>query len=540
MLVLGALAASAGCGKSTSSSPRMSPAGGASDAGAAGDATPAGGVNSTAGGDSGDVPSAGVAAGAGGGAPPAAAAAGQPAAGEAGSPPLAPPTLLLRSVTISQTLELPLMQAGVAVAAADRPAPLVANKRALLRAFVDLEPGFVARPLLGVLDLKTPERTRSLVSKITVGQSSLQDDLTTTFVFNVDASDLKAASSYRVRVLEEDTTPIALFPDADTGYLDLEAQTLPPFQLVLVPFVSNGFGPKVGDEEVAALERRLLALYPSTDFQVTEKPPVTLGFVVNAAGDGWDQALDEIYQERATAAPAHDVFYFGMLAPDTSYSSYCASDCILGLSNIADRGDVDSRGSIGVTVFQDGSGTKVAWDTVAHELGHALGRDHAPCGLDDPDPNYPYPTGGLGGIYGYDFDLLKLIKPKPYRDVMSYCTPVWISDYTYRGIFERLDYIGSEAFRTLAFAPSEPFRLARIRRTGESLWLGERQRHGSAEAQIIDLLDGAGQRVASVSAQVTHLDHAPGGYVWLPARELGQSGAASVDLRPLGGSVLPL
>jgi hypothetical protein len=31
--------------------------------------------------------------------------------------------------------------------------------------------------------------------------------------------------------------------------------------------------------------------------------------------------------------------------------------------------------------------------------------------------------------------------------------------------------------------------------------------------------------------------------VWLPARELeqsGQNGATSVDLRPLGGSVLPL
>jgi hypothetical protein len=26
---------------------------------------------------------------------------------------------------------------------------------------------------------------------------------------------------------------------------------------------------------------------------------------------------------------------------------------------------------------------------------------------------------------------------------MSYCSPVWISDYTYRGLFERLDYIAS-------------------------------------------------------------------------------------------------
>ena len=537
ILAVGGLAAAAGCGKSTSSQPRASLDGGASAAGAAGDATTlAGGASNAAGG--GGAPSGGVPAAADGGAPSAAGAAGQPAAGEAGEPPVSLPTLVLRSVTISQTHELPLMKAGLGVASAARPVPLVAGKRALVRAFVDLDPAFVVRPLLGVLDLKTPDLTRTLLSKITLGQSSLQDDLTTTFVFDVDARDLTTASSYRVRVLEEDTTPLATFPDA--GYLGLEAQPMQPLQLVLVPFIANGFGPLVGDDEVAALRRRLLALYPSTEIEVTTAPPVTLGYVVNAAGDGWDNALDEIYQERSTAAPARNVFYFGMLAPDSSYLDYCASDCILGLSNIADAGDVDSRGAIGVTVFQDGSGAKVAWDTVAHELGHALGRDHAPCGLDDPDPNYPYPAAGMGGIYGFDFDLMKLIKPKQYRDVMGYCTPVWISDYTYRGIFERLDLIGQEAFRTLSLAPGEPFRLARIRRSGQSLWLGERQRHGSATSVSVDLLDGAGQRVASAMAQVVRLDHAPGGYVWLPARALGQSGAASVDLRPLGGSVLPL
>jgi Peptidase M66 len=538
LLALGAvvLGSGSGCGQSTVREPRVNVAGDAGAAGEAGEFATDGGAPSGAGAAFGGAPSA-AGSSASGGAVAAAGAAGQPAAGEAGAP-QATPSLTLRSISISQTHELPLMKDGLGVAAEDRPAPLVAGKRALVRAFVDLDAGFVTRPLLGVLDLKTPQRTRTLVSEVTLGQSSLQDDLTTTFVFNVDARDLSAASTYRVRVLEQDTTPIVRFPD--TGYLELEAKTLPPFELVLVPFISAGFGPKVGAPEIAALRQRLLALYPSTDVEVTLLPPKTLGYVVNAAGDGWDNALDEIYQERLTAAPAHDVFYFGMLAPDDSYAAYCATDCILGLSNIADPDDVDSRGSIGITVFQDGSGTKEAWDTVAHELGHALGRDHAPCGLDDPDPDYPYPGGGMGGIYGYDFDLLKLIKPKQYRDVMSYCTPVWISDYTYRGIFERLDHIGHEAFRTLSFAPPELFRLARIRQTGESLWLGDRQRHGSATTRLIDLLDSGGQRVGSIAAQVTRLDHAPGGYVWLPARELGQSGAVSVDLRPLGGSVLPL
>jgi hypothetical protein len=433
------------------------------------------------------------------------------------------------------------MRAGSAVATEARPAPLVANKRALVRAFVEVEPGFVARQLLGVLDLKTPQVTRTLVSARSIAQSSLQDDLNSTFDFDVDAADLNPNSSYRVRVLEADTTPLARFPD--TGYLELAARVLPAFQLVVVPFISNGFAPKTGDDELQGLRRRLLALYPSSDVVVSVAEPVTLPFVVNAAGDGWDNALDLIYQLRAEAAPAHDVFYFGAMAPGASFNGYCASDCILGFSTVADDSDVDSRGSIGITVFQDGSGVKDAWDTVAHELGHAMGREHAPCGISDPsdvDADYPYANGTLGGIYGYDFDLKRLVKPKPAKDVMSYCTPVWISDYTYRGLFERLDYIASESFRTLAFTPSPLFRLARIRRDGESVWLGERRRSGRARRLGVALLDRTGQEQRRIDAEFVAVDHAAGGYVWLPELELKQSGADSVDLRPLGGAILTL
>jgi hypothetical protein len=194
-----------------------------------------------------------------------------------------------------------------------------------------------------------------------------------------------------------------------------------------------------------------------------------------------------------------------------------------------------------VTVFPDGSGSKDAWDTLAHELGHALGREHAPCGVDDRDPDYPYPNAGLGGLYGYDFDLMRLVKPKPAKDVMSYCSPVWISDYTYRGVFERLDYIASESFEALALRPPELFRLARIQRTGQSRWLGEQHRRpsGRAERQVA-LLDAAGRQVGVVPGQLVAVDHAPGGYVWLPVAALGVRGAVSLDLRPLGGAILPL
>jgi hypothetical protein len=515
------------CGKSAGPSPRIE-AGSGGEAGGGGEpASPAmGGQPASAGVDSG-----GSGANEGG--------AGANEGGAGGLP--AAPSLTLSSITISQTHELPLMRSGSAVRAPERPAPLIAGKRALVRAFVALDPGFQGRELVAVLDLKTPAATRTLVSRRALSQSSLQDDLSTTFVFNVDAADLSTSSTYRVRVLEADTTPIARFPD--DGYEALEARALPAFSLVIVPFVIDGFSPKLGEAELLGLRSRLSALFPSMGVSLDVAPSVSLPYPVNAEGDGWDDALDHIYALRAAAAPAHDAFYFGAMAPAPSYSQYCGNSCVLGYSAVASETDVESRGSIGVTVFPDGSGTKDAWDTVAHELGHALGRDHAPCGISDPndvDPDYPYANAGLGGIYGFDFDAMKLIRPKSARDVMSYCTPVWISDYTYRALFERLDIIASESFRVLAQAPSVPFRLARIRRTGETVWLGERYRRGNARAVPVMLLDAFGGVVGSVDAELVPLDHARGGYVWLPVNALGQRAAHSVDLRPFGGGVLPL
>lgn len=525
---------SVGCGKSETSAPRMSP----TAVGGVGAEPNVGGDAPSEGGTAGTVGEGGSSAG--GNVPPG--GAGEPSAGQGGgAAPVPAPTVLLRSISISQTLELPLMKDGVAVEVDDRPAPLIAGKRAFVRVFVDFEAGFATRPLVGVLDVKNGKGTRTILSTRTLSNASTQDDVESTFTFNVDGADLATDSTYRVRVLEEDTTPLARFPSVD--YQPLSASMLPAFELVVVPFISNGTGPKTTEAELSGLRNRLLALYPSSDVVVTLADAVTLPYVVNGDGDGWDSALDRILEVRQAAKAADNVFYFGAMAPDTSYSKYCSGSCILGYSYVVDEDDVESRGSIGITVFQDGSGVKDAWDTVAHELGHAMGRDHAPCGIDDPkdtDPDYPYDNGGMGTTYGYDFDLVRLIKPKPARDVMSYCTPVWISDYTYSALFERLDFIANESFRILAFSPPQLFRVARIRRNGQSAWQGERRRRGGSRLVSLDLLDPANQRIGTVEAQLLPVDHGKGGQVFLPADKLGQSGASSVDLRPLGGSILPL
>jgi hypothetical protein len=70
--------------------------------------------------------------------------------------------------------------------------------------------------------------------------------------------------------------------------------------------------------------------------------------------------------------------------------------------------------------------------TAAHEVGHNLGREHSPCGTPDPDPNYPY-VNGIIGQFGYSFNNSQLVQDT-IPDLMGYCDPAWISDYTYQGL----------------------------------------------------------------------------------------------------------
>ena len=67
---------------------------------------------------------------------------------------------------------------------------------------------------------------------------------------------------------------------------------------------------------------------------------------------------------------------------------------------------------------------------IGHELGHNLTLAHAPCGSPSfLDPSYPYPDGSIGA-WGYDFrDGGRLVSPFT-PDLMSYCRrDQWISDY---------------------------------------------------------------------------------------------------------------
>ena len=74
-----------------------------------------------------------------------------------------------------------------------------------------------------------------------------------------------------------------------------------------------------------------------------------------------------------------------------------------------------------------------------HELGHAMGRDHVLCDH-EPEPHdedFPFKGGSIGS-WGVDLDRVQHKDPARVHDIMSYCLPAWVSDFTYRHILEAL------------------------------------------------------------------------------------------------------
>jgi hypothetical protein len=118
--------------------------------------------------------------------------------------------------------------------------------------------------------------------------------------------------------------------------------------------------------------------------------------------------------------------------------STCSGGCISGL------GWLNLKAAVGFNGI--GSMHNGASQTHAHEVGHNHGRRHAPgCGVGGADASYPYLDGaGRGAIgdidnpnYGFDIANRDINVYSSFYDIMGYCGPYWISDYTFEALFEQ-------------------------------------------------------------------------------------------------------
>jgi hypothetical protein len=139
-----------------------------------------------------------------------------------------------------------------------------------------------------------------------------------------------------------------------------------------------------------------------------------------------------------------------------------SDDIALGLYNVGvETGSVGGCGGSGTGVGRVGR-----VDTAAHEIGHALGRKHAPCdnvtrcaqpkNTDDQYPQYSGYDSDSIGEFGVDprSALGNVVSPVTAHDMMGYSPNDWISPYTYKALMSAIPRPRRERRRSSRPRPS--------------------------------------------------------------------------------------
>lgn len=438
--------------------------------------------------------------------------------------------LRLTEVAIFQAVKISLEKEGEAVA--KRNAPVVAGRPALLRAYVAPDDGWTNRELTGELTLFAgDEPVLTLKDKKTIGRASSEGTMATTFNFEIPADQMTPGLTYRVALREvkasvnalSDTTG-AVFPSED-GSADLNA--LPGADLVkivVVPVQYNADGSgRLPDTSAAQLERYRQAayqVYPAAKVEVTARTPFPYsGAIGGTSGQSYSNILEEIVSLRLSDIQAgkadRDTYYYGAFVPKENFNTFCRSGCITGLSGlVSDPRDSTQRASVGV-------GYRGMEGTMIHEVGHAHGRPHAPCGgAAGVDPRWPkgttYSQASIG-VWGYDLLSKQLFAPSGSKDFMGYCDPTWISDYTYAQLFDRIVAVNGAAYMTGLTAPSpSSYRFLQVDEKGTLHW-GKSITLGDTlfnEPHPVTFRDASGSAITTVTGHYYPYPDAAGGY-WL-------------------------
>ena len=302
--------------------------------------------------------------------------------------------LTLQQIAVYQSVKIPLMTNGTEVAVGSRNSNVVEGRDTMFRVFVTLGNGWTARDLSARLTL-TPSGGQSTqyYAKQTVTVSSTDAALASTFQILVPASAMTASLSYSVEIVECDaqstTAGTARFPA--TGDADLGVKTTGGLKITIIPLQVGTLLPDTSAAALAVYSSQMKAMYPIDAISFTVGDTLTVASPVD-----WTTMLNQVQAKRAKDAPSADTYYFGLVTPASSLRTYCQSVCTAGESYVVTRAnDAALRAGVGVGYADSESAL-----TMAHEVGHLHGRQHAPCALSGEtitgiDTNYPYANGAL-------------------------------------------------------------------------------------------------------------------------------------------------
>ena len=293
-----------------------------------------------------------------------------------------------------------------AVQSMKHPVPLVAGEDALLRVFVTTQADEeVSMPLIRATFYLDGAEVHSMDipgSETSVPRQIEEGDFSASANGTVPGSIVMPGLEMVVEIDPDGMlNPVLGVGDRlpTTGQLPVDVQDVPSLDLTLVPFLWTESPDRSTLTAVEGLTaesddfRFIRDVLPVHDFHLAIREPVWTSF--DHVGENISRLLMETRMIRAMDGAAGH--YMGVAS---------------GGGGLAEK-----PGYVSVTTLLGAR---------SHELGHNFDLSHAPCNTLG-DPNYPYPDGTIGA-WGYDLHNGMLVYPDTY-DVMSFCGPVWLSDY---------------------------------------------------------------------------------------------------------------
>lgn len=436
--------------------------------------------------------------------------------------PQPPPMVEAQGVSISeiaiyQGVKRSLMKDG---AKASSSTPVVAGRDALVRVFFATDGGYDGSPVTA--NLIIGEGSNPITVTKTLGGVSSDSKLDSTINFDVPGDAIASGAGYRVELQQpSEVSPggnaAANYPA--TGFEPLNAQSNGnslKVKLVPIKYAADGSN-RLPDTSPAQLQRykdEFFAIYPVKSFDLTVRAAVTWNYGVYANGAGWGELLDSIANLRQQDGTPADVYYMGIFEPASSEQNYCGGGCVAGLGMLGGPGDSYSHAAIGLGYTGVGS-----TETAVHEIGHNHGRNHAPCGgASGVDGAYPYSNAKIG-VWGYDLVNKTLFSPNNTSDMMGYCWPIWVSDYTFNALFKRIQTVNNADIYYPPESLDLTYERARVDGEGNITWLDPVDMHLPPMADATPITFNAPEGDEAGVAQYYPYDHLPGGVlVWPQAK----------------------